>query len=93
MQWGAWAAVGMAAASTAALARIQRSGMCVIQPSAGLQALQRLLCSAADDPAQVAGYLALGLPKPLTRTRLQHDLRLEMRSSGGRASHRFASEY
>ena len=60
MQWGAWAAVGMAAASAAALARIQRSGMGVIQPATGLQALQRLLlCGTADDPAQVTAYLAL----------------------------------
>ena len=56
MLWGAWAAVGMAAASAAALGRIQRSGMGVIQPAAGLRTLQRLLCSAVDDPAQVACF-------------------------------------
>jgi hypothetical protein len=65
VQWGAWAAVGMAAASAAALARIQRSGMGVIQPTAGLQALQRLLCSTADDPAQVAGHPTLWTAKSL----------------------------
>jgi hypothetical protein len=62
VQWGAWAAVGMAAASAAALARIQRSGMGVIQPAAGLQALRRLLSSTADDPAQVAVYHTLHTP-------------------------------
>ena len=39
MQWGAWASVGMAAANAATLARIQRSGMGIISPLAGLSAL------------------------------------------------------
>ena len=43
MQWGAWAGVGMAAASQLALARIARSGMGAIAPAAGLAALQATL--------------------------------------------------
>ena len=53
MQWGAWAAVGMAATSATALARIRRSGMGVIEPSNGLAALQRLLSAASPATAQV----------------------------------------
>ncbi len=53
VQWGAWASVGMAAASAAALARIRRSGMGVITPAAGLALLQRLLSAAGPSTAQV----------------------------------------
>lgn len=55
----------MAATSAAALARIQRSGMGVIQPAAGLAALQRLLSAAAPDSAQVQTSLAIKLAWPL----------------------------
>ena len=39
LQWGAWASVGMASQNANALARIKRSGMGIIEPSQGLQAL------------------------------------------------------
>lgn len=51
IQWGAWAGVGLAAQRTAVLARIERSGMGVLQPAQGLTLLQSLLTDAF--PAQV----------------------------------------
>jgi len=39
LQWGAWASVGMASQNADALAQIKRSGMGIIEPSQGLQAL------------------------------------------------------
>ena len=53
MQWGAWASLGMAAQSTAVLARIERSGMGVIKPAAGLKLLQAMLRSSGQSTAQV----------------------------------------
>jgi len=58
VQWGAWAAVGMAAASAAALTRIQRSGMGIIPPATGLAALQQLLSAAGPATAQVLHFVA-----------------------------------
>ena len=43
MQWGAWAVVGMASQSANILARIERSGMGLIQPVQGLTALHMAL--------------------------------------------------
>ena len=53
VQWGAWASVGMAAQSAAVLARIERSGMGVIKPAAGLQLLHALLSSSVQTAPQV----------------------------------------
>ena len=53
MQWGAWGAVGMAAQNATALARIQRSGMGVIQPAAGLDLLRSLLSAGVQGAPQV----------------------------------------
>jgi hypothetical protein len=40
MQWGAWAGGGMAAADAQTAARVERMGMSLIQPQAGLAALE-----------------------------------------------------
>ena len=59
VQWGAWGATGMASANAAALARIQRSGMGVIAPAAGLAALRAVLSSAnAHSPQTIASPFA-----------------------------------
>lgn len=46
MQWGAWAVTGMASQSATVLARIERSGMGLIQPVQGLTALHMALDNA-----------------------------------------------
>jgi len=56
VQWGAWASVGMAAQSTAVLARIERSGMGVIKPATGLKLLHVML-SSGQSAAQVRNRL------------------------------------
>lgn len=43
MQWGAWAVTGMASQNANVLARIERSGMGLIQPIQGLWTLQLAL--------------------------------------------------
>lgn len=39
IQWGAWAGSGMAASSSALIAKLQRSGLDLVQPVNGLNAL------------------------------------------------------
>ena len=61
VQWGAWGATGMASANPTALARIQRSGMGVIAPAAGLAALHAVLYSstaAHSSPQTIASPFA-----------------------------------
>ena len=65
MQWGAWAGVGMAAASPLALARIAHSGMGVIAPAAGLAALQAALSGFETLPWHGSAGLAAQPPAEL----------------------------
>ena len=48
MQWGAWAIIGMASHNANVLARIERSGMGVIQPLQGLNVLHIALTIGLD---------------------------------------------
>ena len=52
VQWGAWAGGGMASADTAA--RVERMGMALVMPQAGLAALQGLMASSAAAPVMSA---------------------------------------
>lgn len=55
MQWGAWAAIGMVAGNTAVHRAMERSGVGMLQPHAGLAAMQLLVGSvAASAAAQLA---------------------------------------
>ncbi len=45
VQWGAWAGSGMAAADAGTVARVERTGMALVQPSRGLAALSAALSS------------------------------------------------
>lgn len=47
VMWGAWA-TGMAAAEAGIAQRLQRLGMGIIQPPAGLAALAQILVSSSD---------------------------------------------
>ena len=54
-QWGAWAAIGMVATNTAVHRAMQRSGVGMLQPAAGLAAMHALLAApAARATAQLA---------------------------------------
>ena len=48
VQWGAWAGVGMAHGNAMVLARVERSGLGVVQPARGLAALQAVLGGSAS---------------------------------------------
>ncbi len=63
VQWGAWAGGGMASAETAA--RVERMGMALVTPDAGLAALQGLLASSAAAP--VVGANPFNWPRFLQR--------------------------
>ena len=63
LQWGAWAGGGMASAETAA--RVERMGMSLVAPDAGLAALQGLLASPAAAP--VVGANPFNWPRFLPR--------------------------
>ena len=76
MQWGAWAGVGMAAASPLALARIARSGMGVIAPAAGLAALQATLSGFEALPWRGSAGLAAQRPAELLLSPFNWDLLL-----------------
>ena len=61
VQWGAWASLGMASASPALLARIERSGMGVIAPASGLAALHAVLSSSSGfAPQTIASPFSWG---------------------------------
>ena len=56
IQWGPWAGVGMAHANAALLARIEKSGLGLVVPHRGLEALQEVLSGAgAGSLVQVSG--------------------------------------
>jgi acyl carrier protein len=55
VQWGAWSQAGMAAQDRSTLLRVQRMGMAVVTPAAGLAALRRLQLAQPAAPAVVAG--------------------------------------
>jgi NADP-dependent 3-hydroxy acid dehydrogenase YdfG len=57
VQWGAWAGGGMAAADAQTAARVERMGMSLISPAAGLAALEGVL--AATSVGAVAGSAAV----------------------------------
>ena len=50
VQWGAWSGVGMAANNAAAMARIRKSGMGLVSPKKGLQALIEVLGRSQQQP-------------------------------------------
>jgi hypothetical protein len=58
VQWGAWAGGGMAAADAQTAARVERMGMSLISPAAGLAALESsvfgIACSIPSAPPTVA---------------------------------------
>ncbi len=67
VQWGAWAGVGMAHGNAAVLTRVERSGMGLVQPVRGLEALLAVLGSSATQPmpqvrscAAIASRLCMG---------------------------------
>lgn len=60
IQWGAWAGAGMAA-NEAVARKVNRLGLGMLQPEAGLAAMERLLCSWAN-----AGPGGVGLPPAAT---------------------------
>jgi 3-oxoacyl-(acyl-carrier-protein) synthase/acyl carrier protein len=68
VQWGAWAEVGMAHGNAAVLARVERSGLGVVQPGGGLGALRAVLVGAA------AGRLVQAIASPFSFDRLLHGL-------------------
>ncbi|CAL8465605.1 g5141 [Coccomyxa elongata] len=53
LQWGAWSGVGMAAASSALLGRLQRQGYGAVAPAQGLGVLSQLLSQQVTSPAAV----------------------------------------
>ena len=63
VQWGAWAGGGMASAETAA--RVERMGMAMVSPQAGLAALQGIMASA--DAGAVVGANPFAWPRFLQR--------------------------
>ena len=56
MQWGAWVSIGMVAGNVAVHRAMRRSGVGMVRPRQGLQAMQQLLSSASSGacPAQLA---------------------------------------
>jgi acyl carrier protein len=66
VQWGAWAGGGMASEETAA--RVERMGMAMIEPRAGIAALHGLLAGKAAAPATV-GANPFTWPRFLQRLR------------------------
>lgn len=60
IQWGAWAGAGMAA-NEAVARKVNRLGLGMLQPEAGLAAMERLLCSWGS-----AGPGGIGLPPAAT---------------------------
>ena len=63
VQWGAWSGGGMASVETAA--RVERMGMALVTPEAGLAALQGLMASSAVAP--VVGATPFNWPRFLQR--------------------------
>lgn len=67
VQWGAWHGVGMVAANTTVLARMQRGGIGTVSPLAGLAALSYALKHSAAMPQvwallhDVVSFLAVAL--------------------------------
>ena len=68
IQWGAWAGVGMAHGNAAVLARVDKSGLGVVQPAEGLAALLAVL-SASSSPR-----LVQSIASPFNFDRLLHGL-------------------
>eukprot|EP00775_Hariotina_reticulata_P007135 gene7135-7350_t len=64
VQWGAWAGGGMAAADAQTAARVERMGMSLISPAAGLAALERVLgqLDAAPGIAACAAAVVTAVP-------------------------------
>jgi hypothetical protein len=54
VQWGAWAGAGMAAGDAATAARVERSGMSLIQPEAGLAVLAAVMAAQLPVPVLAA---------------------------------------
>lgn len=68
IQWGAWAGVGMAHGNAAVLTRVERSGMGLVLPTKGLEALLAVLGSR---PTQHLGQVRSRLP---SKARTVHGL-------------------
>ncbi len=54
MQWGAWAGAGMAANDASTAARVERTGMALVQPDQGMAVLGGLLEASGAAPALLA---------------------------------------
>jgi len=61
VQWGAWAGGGMAAADVQTAARVERMGMSLISPAAGLAALQAAMCTMSQLSSVSSKSLSLQL--------------------------------
>jgi len=59
VQWGAWAGGGMAAADVQTAARVERMGMSLISPAAGLAALEGVLVASALKPTSSSAVVAV----------------------------------
>ena len=84
MQWGAWAGGGMASAETAA--RVERMGMALVTPEAGLAALQGVAAGSAAAP--VVGANPFNWPRFLQR--LQPGQRTQLFEAFGSPAGAFA---
>jgi hypothetical protein len=75
VQWGAWAGGGMAAADAQTAARVERMGMSLISPAAGLAALEAALSTIAATsrtaPSAAAALAAIPFNWPVFITRQQ----------------------
>ena len=54
VQWGAWAGAGMAAGDASTAARVERTGMALVQPERGLAVLGGLLVASSPAPPLLA---------------------------------------
>jgi NADPH:quinone reductase-like Zn-dependent oxidoreductase len=58
VQWGAWSGGGMAAADAQTAARVERMGMRLISPAAGLAALEGVLAAVSNAPTAASPVIA-----------------------------------
>jgi hypothetical protein len=62
VQWGAWAGGGMAAADAQTAARVERMGMSLISPAAGLAALEGVLAATSVGAAAGSAAVVAAIP-------------------------------
>jgi hypothetical protein len=62
VQWGAWSGGGMAASDAQTVARVERMGMSLISPAAGLAALEGVLAASASSAAAGSSPVISAIP-------------------------------